>query len=142
MPLPPGYIRAADARCPRDDRAYVIDGNGIRYQIGCSSDTIAGPENGVEVSGSFRDCFDYCYNSLEIFEQPCTSFRYSGGLNGEGPGSCLFMNYEGDGFREAEATQVAAVRQVFAATTTTTTTSTSSSSSSSRIPTTTVHRPL
>lgn len=82
----PGNIRLSDAQCPRDDRAYVIDENNQRYQIGCSSETLGGPENVQDVLNSFKDCFNYCDNSLDIYGIECTSCYYKGGENGIGSG--------------------------------------------------------
>lgn len=118
----------------------MIDDNGIRYQIGCSSETIAGPENGGDAPQSFKDCFALCDDSLAIYGMRCTSFYYTGAPNGDGPGSCFFMDNDADGFRPADSSRVAAIRADFPVATTTTTSSTSSSSS--ELPTTTVQRPF
>jgi len=86
---------------------------------------------------NWNDCIVQCNNLAG-----CTGFWYAGGTNGQGPGTCYFINFNNGGFVLSNNTNVAGrlgtsfdTYRITTTTTATTTTTTTSSSSPSSIQT-------
>lgn len=120
--------------CPDYDGEYRAwpDNQSRGYTFACGA--VAFPSTAYAqqpAPNNWNDCITQC-NSLA--GSGCTGFWYAGGVNGQGPGTCYFINFNNGGFLVTNNTNVAGrlgtYFDTYRATTTTTTTTSSSPISS------------
>ena len=135
--------------CPDYDGEYRAwpDNQNRGYTFACSA--IAYPANAYTqqpAPNNWNDCITQC-NSLA--SSGCTGFWYAGGVNGQGAGTCYFINFNNGGFLVTNNTNVAgrlgtyfdtyrATTTITSTTVTTSTTSTTTTSTTSTSPTSSV----
>lgn len=121
--------------CPDYEGEYRAwpDNQSRGYTFACSA--IAFPSTTFAqqpAPNNWNDCIIQCNN---LAGSGCTGFWYSGGVNGQGAGTCYFINLNNGGFLLTNNTNVAGrlgtYFDTYRATTTTTSTTTATTSSSS-----------
>jgi hypothetical protein len=127
--------------CPDYDGEYRawLDNQNRGYSFACSA--VVYPSTSFTqqpAPNNWNDCITQCNN---LASMSCTGFWYTGGVNGQGPGTCYFVNFNNGGFLMANNTNVAgrlgtyfdtyrATTTIPSTTSTTTTTSTTSTTTS------------
>jgi hypothetical protein len=127
--------------CPDYDGEYRAwpDNQNRGYTFACSA--VVYPSTSFTqqpAPNNWNDCITQCNN---LASMSCTGFWYTGGVNGQGPGTCYFINFNNGGFLVANNTNVAgrlgtyfdtyrATTTITSTTATTTTTSATSTTTS------------